>query len=196
MNLCSSPHCSLTVLDMSSVICVKVQQLIGEIWRISSSWAYFTGEIFLGHPVQYNSQHYGLILLRHPVHYYTPVSWTYLIGTPCILLHTSILNIFYSDTLYVATHQYPAPLQHVRPVEDRLLVIIMLETDHQRRPATHLRPEQIYILIFYNFLNNLLYLVKESQLLWMNKSLTMDLQFIFDQQNRQNFFMINEWTIC
>ena len=73
------------------------------------------------------------------------------IGTPCTTnynqlyqLHTSILDIFYSDTLYVATYQYPATLQHV-------LVVIMLETDHQRRPATHLRPEQI---IHFNILDS------------------------------------------
>ena len=38
-------------------------------------------------------------------------------------------------------HQYAAPLEHVGPVEDGLLVVVMLERDHKRRPASDLGPD-------------------------------------------------------
>ena len=50
--------------------------------------------------------------------------------------------------LITTTHQYAAPLKHVCPVEDGLLVIIMLEADHQRRPPTNLRPEEIKFILW------------------------------------------------
>ena len=38
------------------------------------------------------------------------------------------------------SHQNAAPLEHVGPVEDGLLVVVMLERDHKRRPASDLGP--------------------------------------------------------
>ena len=72
MNLCSSPHCSRTVRDMSSVIWART--------RISEDSG---GKVF---------------------------------------------------------HQNATPLEHVGPVEDGLLVVVMLERDHKRRPASDLGP--------------------------------------------------------